>query len=69
MQALEALAPKAKTSAGVWALPDGDAYYAASVRSNTTNPSITPGELHERGLQLVADISAQLDRSFCRNKG
>lgn len=63
MQALEALAPKAKTSAGVWALPDGEAYYAASVHSNTTT-KIEPGELHKRGLQLVADISAQLDRSL-----
>nr|WP_298728938.1 DUF885 family protein [uncultured Steroidobacter sp.] len=63
MQALEALAPKAKTSAGVWALPDGDAYYASSVYSNTTT-RIEPGELHQRGLQLVADISAQLDRSL-----
>jgi uncharacterized protein (DUF885 family) len=63
MQALEALTPKAKTSAGVWALPDGDAYYAASVHSNTTT-KIAPGDLHKRGLQLVADISAQLDRSL-----
>lgn len=63
MQALEALAPKAKTSAGVWGLPDGDAYYAASVHSNTTT-KIAPGDLHKRGLQLVADISAQLDRSL-----
>jgi uncharacterized protein (DUF885 family) len=63
MQALEALAPKAKTSAGVWALPDGEAYYAASVHSNTT-ARIAPGDLHKRGLQLVADVSAQLDRSL-----
>ncbi|WP_129777266.1 DUF885 domain-containing protein [Peristeroidobacter soli] len=63
MDALRALAPKAKTSAGVWALPDGDAYYAASVLSNTTT-RIAPGDLHKRGLQLVADISAQLDRSL-----
>jgi len=63
IQALEALAPKAKSQAGVWALPDGDAYYAASVHSNTTT-KVEPGELHKRGLQLVADISAQLDRSL-----
>lgn len=63
MQTLESLAPRAKTSAGVWALPDGDAYYASSVHSNTTT-KIAPGDLHKRGLQLVADISAQLDRSL-----
>ena len=63
VQALEALAPKAKTSAGVWALPDGDAYYASAVHSNTTT-RIAPGELHERGLKLVADITSQLDHSL-----
>ncbi len=63
MDTLRSLAPKAKTSAGVWTLPDGDAYYASSVHSNTTT-KIAPGELHKRGLQLVADISAQLDRSL-----
>lgn len=63
IQALEALAPKSKTSAGVWALPDGEAYYASAVRSNTTT-SVAPGELHERGLELVADITSQLDRSL-----
>lgn len=62
-QALESLAPKARTSAGVWALPDGEAYYASSVHSNTTT-SVAPGELHKRGLQLVADITSQLDRSL-----
>ena len=63
IEALESLAPKAKTSAGVWALPDGDAYYASAVHSNTTT-RIAPGDLHKRGLQLVADITAQLDRSL-----
>lgn len=63
IQALEALAPKAKNLAGVWAQPEGDAYYASAVRSNTTT-SIAPGELHKRGLQLVADITSQLDRSL-----
>lgn len=62
-EALQTLAPKAKTAAGVWALPDGEAYYASAVHSNTTT-SIEPGELHQRGLQLVADISSQLDRSL-----
>lgn len=63
IQALEALAPKAKTSAGVWALPDGEAYYASAVHSNTTS-RIAPAELHQRGLKLVADITSQLDRGL-----
>jgi uncharacterized protein (DUF885 family) len=61
--ALEALRPKAGDKAGVWHLPDGEAYYASAVRSNTT--ASTPiAELHQLGLQQVADISAQLDKGL-----
>lgn len=63
IQALQSLRSKAKESAGVWALPDGAAYYAAALRSNTTT-TIAAGELHRRGLQLVADITAQLDQGL-----
>ena len=63
MQALQSLRPKAKDSAGVWALPDGAAYYAAALKSNTTT-SVAAGELHRKGLQLVADITAQLDQGL-----
>jgi uncharacterized protein (DUF885 family) len=63
IQTLQSLQPKAKDIAGVWALPDGDAYYAAALRSNTTT-SIAAGELHRKGLHLVADITAQLDQGL-----
>jgi uncharacterized protein (DUF885 family) len=63
LQTLQSLRPKAKDFAGVWALPDGDAYYAAALRSNTTT-AIASDELHRRGLQLVADITSQLDRGL-----
>ena len=63
IQTLQSLRPKAKDSAGVWALPDGDAYYAAALLSNTTT-SIAAGELHRKGLQRVADITAQLDQGL-----
>jgi uncharacterized protein (DUF885 family) len=63
IQTLQSMRPKAKDSAGVWALSDGDAYYAAALRSNTTT-SIAAGELHRKGLQLVADITAQLDQGL-----
>ena len=62
-QALQSLLPKAKDSAGVWALPDGAAYYAAALKSNTTT-SVAAGDLHQRGLQLVTDITAQLDQGL-----
>jgi uncharacterized protein (DUF885 family) len=58
--ALEAVAPKAVNTAGVWRLPDGDAYYAASVRSNTT-ADIAPGELHKIGLAQCEELIAQID--------
>ena len=60
---LQELAPKAKNSAGVWALPGGDAYYAASIRSNTTT-RIAAAELHQRGLQIFEDLRSQLDRGL-----
>lgn len=61
--ALEAVAPRAVNIAGVWRLPDGDAYYAASVRSNTT-ADIAPGELHKLGLAQCEALIAEIDRSL-----
>jgi uncharacterized protein (DUF885 family) len=61
--ALAALLPKAVDIAGVWHLPDGVAYYASAVRSNTTVDRPI-AELHEMGLQQVAEISAQLQASL-----
>jgi len=63
IEALQALTSKAQDKAGVWALPDGEAYYAASVHSNTT-ASVAVAELHQFGLQQVAEIAAQLDTSL-----
>jgi uncharacterized protein (DUF885 family) len=61
--ALEAVAPSAVNTAGVWRLPDGDAYYAASVRANTT-ADIAPGELHKVGLAQCEALIAEIDRSL-----
>lgn len=58
--AFEAIAPKAVSTAGVWRLPDGDAYYAAAVRSNTT-ADIAPGDLHKLGLAQCEELIAQID--------
>ncbi|WP_223798606.1 DUF885 domain-containing protein [Sphingomonas nostoxanthinifaciens] len=59
-QALEALLPNASTIAGVWRLPNGDAYYAATTYSNTT-VATPPAELHRQGLAQVAELTAQID--------
>jgi uncharacterized protein (DUF885 family) len=61
--ALEGLRPKAVSEAGVWRLPDGEAYYKSAVRSNTTASIVVP-ELHRLGLQQVADITARLDKAL-----
>jgi uncharacterized protein (DUF885 family) len=62
-QTLQSMQSTAKDAAGVWALPDGAAYYAAALKSNTTT-SIAADELHRRGLQFVRDITSQLDQGL-----
>jgi len=51
-----------KTAAGdgAWRLPQGDAIYAAALAQATTT-GMTPDQVHQAGLDQVADISAQLD--------
>lgn len=61
--ALEALVPRARDTAGVWAQPDGDAIYASSLRANTTS-NISPGDLHRRGLEWVRELSEALDHDL-----
>lgn len=46
--------------AGVWRLPDGEAYYQASLRSWATTDK-SPAEIHKLGLDVVADCISQLD--------
>lgn len=51
------LEPGASDDAGVWKLPDGDAYYRWALRFHTTT-SLAPGEVHAIGLAEVARIEA-----------
>ncbi len=51
--------PRASTDDGVWKLPDGDAYYAYRLRSETTT-SMTPQQVHELGLSEVARIEGEM---------
>ncbi|RZU39751.1 DUF885 domain-containing protein [Edaphobacter modestus] len=44
--------PAGRKDPGVWALPDGDAYYAFRVRQSTTEEK-TPAEIHQIGLDEV----------------
>lgn len=57
---LRELQARADGKAGVWKLPDGAAYYASALRSNTTS-SGSAADLHRFGLDLVADITARLE--------
>jgi uncharacterized protein (DUF885 family) len=56
---LERQAQRATTDDGVWKLPDGDAYYAWRLRSQTTT-DLTPQQVHDTGLAEVARIDAQM---------
>jgi uncharacterized protein (DUF885 family) len=46
--------------AGVWRLPDGEAYYRASLQNWATTDK-SPQEIHKLGLQVVADTTAQIE--------
>ena len=60
IEALEALRPRATHDAGVWRLPDGEAFYAAGLKANTTT-TLTAREIHALGREQVAEISAEID--------
>ena len=59
--ALSAELPKAGGDAGVWRLPKGDAYYAHMVVSGTST-RLTPEEVHQTGLDKVAELTALADQ-------
>ncbi|BBD00650.1 MULTISPECIES: DUF885 domain-containing protein [Sphingobium] len=54
------LRAKASHDAGCWRLPDGEAFYAAAAEAATTT-KLTGDEIHQLGLDQVADISARID--------
>ena len=54
----EEYVPKGRSEVGVWSLPNGDAIYAFEVRRYTTTDK-TPEEIHQIGLQQVAEIEKQ----------
>ena len=63
----ESLRPKATRNDGAWSLPQGEAYYAYEVASNTTT-DMTPDEIHQLGLSEVARIGAEMD-TILKNAG
>lgn len=63
MALLKSLQPRAVHDAGVWRLPDGDAYYAAALEAQTTT-SMTPQEVHQMGLDVTRQLWARADELF-----
>ncbi len=50
----------ADSDPGIWSQPRGDEWYDWSLRSSTTT-NLSPGEIHELGLETLEDIHAQMD--------
>jgi len=57
------LEQKTAADAGVWNLPDGDAYYANRLRTNTTT-DYTPEQVHQIGLQEVDRLEGKMRSIF-----
>ena len=60
IDALRRIRPNAVHDAGVWRLPAGEACYALGLRSNTTT-TLSAEEIHQTGLEQVADLHSQID--------
>jgi uncharacterized protein (DUF885 family) len=57
---LKDLQAKSTHEAGVWRLPEGEAYYRWLLREGTTT-SLTPDEVHNMGLEQNRAIEARMD--------
>lgn len=58
--ALDGLRKVATRDAGVWKLPDGEAYYAWALRAGTTS-RLTPDEVHQLGLEQTRMLYARME--------
>ena len=60
IDALTALRPRATHDAGIWRLPHGAEMYAAALKANTTT-NMSPDEIHQMGLDLIASLTSEMD--------
>lgn len=58
--AVDALRKSARADAGIWKVPDGEAYYAGALAFQTTT-SLKPDEVHALGLAQVKALQARID--------
>jgi uncharacterized protein (DUF885 family) len=57
---LTAQRKRATGDAGVWKLPQGDAYYAWALSAGTTT-HLTPDEIHRMGQEQLKELQSQMD--------
>jgi len=57
---LEAQRPRATMDAGLWARPHGPEFYRWALRASTTT-NMTPDEIHQMGLDQVAELHGRMD--------
>ncbi len=50
----------ARDTAGIWAQPSGDEWYAWALRASTTT-SLSPDQVHQQGLDELASLHARMD--------
>lgn len=67
LEELKAQRAIAKSNAGMWAQPRGDEYYSWAVSASTTT-SLNPDEIHQQGLDELAELHGQMD-PILRNLG
>jgi uncharacterized protein (DUF885 family) len=67
VEVLKSLRAKAGHDAGVWRLPQGDAWYAWFLKDGTTTP-MGADEVHRTGLDQAGELSARMDE-LLRGKG
>ncbi len=58
--ALTAIRARATHEAGVWRLPRGEELYASALKNYTTT-SMSPDEIHQMGVDLVASLNSEMD--------
>jgi len=59
--AVDETAKMANSTDGVWRLPDGDAFYASTVKFYTTT-DLTPGQVHQIGLDEIKRIHGEMEQ-------
>ena len=64
---LQAHRKRATSDAGAWKLPQGDEYYAWTLRAATTT-RMTPDEIHDRGQEELRALQSEMD-AILRKQG